>query len=139
MVSDTNRVPKNTDLAYCAGIVDGEGSITISMVSSGTYELRLDISNTDYGVLDYFQTTFGVGKVHFHSRPLRRVIYKYYAYGKKACFVLSLLLPYMRIKKTQAKLAIEFQNKLIGRKVSRKNRVLYHNKMKSLNHIWRLI
>ena len=48
-----------TDLAYCAGLMDGEGCITLTRDSESNYRLRIKITSTDYSVLEWLQGHFG--------------------------------------------------------------------------------
>ena len=42
-----------SDLAYCAGLFDGEGCITLTRDSESNYRLRVKITSTDYSVLEW--------------------------------------------------------------------------------------
>lgn len=103
------------DIAYIAGLFDGEGSINIfrkqNKSGSNSYYLEITITNTDFPVLNWLQSVLG-GRVDKtsnvklqSSRPLRR----WRASCKDAHRILLVLLPYLRVKKIQAELAIEFQ------------------------------
>lgn len=48
-----------SDLAYCAGLMDGEGCITLTRDSESNYRLRIKITSTDYSVLEWLQEHFG--------------------------------------------------------------------------------
>lgn len=132
---------KDTDLAYCAGILDGEGNIGISKKQKVYFQLHIDITNIDYAVLDFIKDILGVGTIRYHGRGAfnKQPIYRYSAYSKRAYLVLSVLLPYIHIKKAQALLGIEFQSKIIGKHQSLEKKIIYERRMKRLNHIWRLI
>jgi LAGLIDADG endonuclease len=104
------------DIAYIAGLFDGEGSINIfrkkNKSGSFSYYLEITITNTDFPVLSWLQSVLG-GRVDKTSniklqgsRPLRR----WRASCRDAHRILLTLLPYLRVKKTQAELAIEFQS-----------------------------
>ncbi|HKO24623.1 MAG TPA: hypothetical protein VJY65_07775, partial [Chloroflexota bacterium] len=69
------------------------------------------IGNTHRGVLDWVASTFG-GRVsdnaqRYSVRNLKT--WRWRATSNDACRVLDLMLPYLRIKSEQARLAIEFQ------------------------------
>ena len=54
------KFPKDTDRAYAAGILDGEGSICINKrVSTGTYYVSVRIGNTDLAMLCWLKGWWG--------------------------------------------------------------------------------
>jgi hypothetical protein len=120
-------MPTPTDthlLAYLAGIVDGEGCISIygdgrkSKQGVALFRMSLVIAMQHKPILDLFVETFGgkISLVHtnlaVHRTPYWRVPYMCH----KAARVLSLLRPYLRIKADQADLAIKFQMTRIRKK-----------------------
>jgi hypothetical protein len=104
------------DLAYIAGIVDGEGYIGIT--SDGkkgkrgqiNYRLRVTVTNTSEWLCRYLR--FYVEGSIVYLRPLndnRQPCWQWQVDYKKAGNFLKLIVPYMHIKKPQAELAIKFQ------------------------------
>ncbi len=98
------RIPNShTDLAYIAGIVDGEGSI--SRVK-GKKSWRICVYNTDLGLIDWL-VSFG-GK--FYVRPemtcgfkTKKTQYGWQVQRRVDVFeLLTAVLPYLRIKKQKA-------------------------------------
>jgi len=133
---------KDTDLAYIAGLLDGEGTISIAAGSKKWPALRVEIASTDYEVLHYAEQVLGVGKIHSQGQfhPLGgRPCFKYYIYCQKASDVLGLVLPYLHIKKQQAILGIKWQKNIVGRKQPGEVRKYYIDQMRALNHKWRLL
>ena len=55
----------NTDIAYLAGIIDGEGSIYIGNFSCNEitklpyYQTNMQVTNTDQKLIDWLHNTFG--------------------------------------------------------------------------------
>lgn len=111
-------------LAYMAGIVDGEGCISIygdgrkTVTGFPVYRLSLAIAMQNKPVLDLFVSNFG-GRIYMahknpnaHKSPYWRLPYMCH----KAARVISTLRPYLRIKTEQADLAIRFQSTRIRRK-----------------------
>lgn len=108
------------DLAYIAGLFDGEGSIAIRRravnPNTGTYghHLQVVITNTDLEVLEWVQSVLGSYLVT--SRQKRReewaATYAWGASTVQAASVLSTLLPFLRIKREPALVAIEFQRRV---------------------------
>jgi hypothetical protein len=120
-------MPLPTDthvLAYLAGIVDGEGCISIygdgrtNKEGRGTYRLSLAIAMQHKPVLELFVATFGgtIYLVHknlaVHTTPYWRIPYM----CNRAAQVIHHIRPYMRIKTEQADLAILFQTTRLRRK-----------------------
>lgn len=103
MVSDT-------DLAYMAGMIDGEGSIMISVSKKhGNLTSKLTVYNTNEPVIRWMSETFG-GSVFKVGRPLRlkhRQEWAWSTVGNPAVAILKQVMPYLKIKRTLAELAIE--------------------------------
>jgi len=104
------------NLAYAAGLLDGEGSIFIARVKtnknkSGLYfGLRIELGNTNEQAVRWMQCYFG-GSVYerYADIDTRRTLWAWHLRGQQALGFLRIILPYLRIKKPQAELAIEFQ------------------------------
>lgn len=113
------------ELAYAAGIIDGEGTIGIykhyaSKSKTGIPVLRLCLSvpQCDIRLPMWFKDRFGVGYVHEHGVPKlgRRVVWSWKAWGFKQCVpILEAIRPYLMLKRDRADIALEFarQNKYI--------------------------
>jgi hypothetical protein len=108
------------DLAYLAGLLDGEGSICIlKRVRNGRIRhwLEISIGNTDYEVLEWVRDTFGghlssnaqTNTEHSHK------VWRWRANTQEAAGILRDVTPYVRIKRAQVALAIEFQDHFSGR------------------------
>ncbi len=53
-----------TDAAYIAGLIDGEGTITLTRKHSNeNRQLAITVSNTERGLLDYVLEAVGAGKI----------------------------------------------------------------------------
>ena len=103
------------ETSYAAGFIDGEGSIGIYR-SGNTLSLTIQISNCSKDALDLFASLFG-GEVrkrpsswHEDKSPKWRPAYYWRLYGEKAANVIRHLSPYLREKKAQADLALEWQD-----------------------------
>lgn len=102
------------DLAYCAGVIDSDGCITIkrrrvktnSKWSAGAAVFVRQVTDEAVTLLQHL---FG-GKVRQHaaSTPGGRPLFQWYVDRAKAVAVATALLPYLRIKKRQAQILIEF-------------------------------
>ena len=106
-----------TTRAYLAGLVDGEGSITIRKTSrqrtnTHQYSLQLVIANTSLK-LSKWMSVLGIkgyiwNRNAINQNPKWRLSFTYHFNGKEARDLLWLLLPYLVIKPEQARLGINF-------------------------------
>lgn len=109
-----------TTLAYCAGLFDGEGCITIKRSNalthrrkSPTYVLSLCIEMADPRPIQAFCAAFGLQMHRNDSRHLRnparhRPLFVAQIGKVAGVRILKRLLPYLRGKREEALLAIEF-------------------------------
>lgn len=99
-------------LAYMAGFVDADGSIGIVTVSKIKRCIaKITVTNCNYEVMNIFSDQFG-GKIREknNKNPKWRTCYEWSLTNNKAKSVVEVLLPFLKIKKEQAKLVIELQN-----------------------------
>jgi len=101
---------KPTDLAWAAGIIDGEGTATIFHVpNNGQVVGVLSVGNTDPRMLVRLATLFG-GKVRW-KRPQKQGWREQYVWdlrNHQAAAACRLLLPYLVCKREQAELVVAF-------------------------------
>lgn len=109
-------------LAYAAGIIDGEGCVSIAKVNptkgnrrtTPGYELYVTVKSTDLELIAWLRSTFA-GNVtdHAHDKSRQVIGWKppatWRITSKQAADFLALMLPYLKIKHVIASLAIEFQ------------------------------
>lgn len=98
------------DLAYLAGIIDGEGSINISCNPKhgrNYYSLKLDITNTSDALMQWLEDKFRghIGTSYARSQN-RTNLHSWIVSGKQAQYLLYKVLPYLVIKTEQALLAL---------------------------------
>lgn len=111
------RVYLKTDLAYMAGLLDGEGHIGITLrknLRSG-HQLRIEITNTNEAFIKWILPRFDGHGAHRKDRwgdGNRKDSYVWYADNRKAIRLLKLLMPYLVLKKEQAQIAIDFQSSI---------------------------
>lgn len=110
-------------LGYIAGVIDGEGSISIIKASTKynfSYQLRLIVTNTDYRMLKWLKDTIGYGNVAERKRskykPNWSNVYVYAITANKAKDLLKAVYPYLVIKREQADIAIEFTKTILAQK-----------------------
>jgi hypothetical protein len=95
----TPKSIRELDAAYIAGLIDGEGTITLSRKHRNEYrQLAVSISNTERVLLEYVLKTVGAGKItrkrisQSHHTPS----YTYAIYNRQALHLLEQLQPYLK-------------------------------------------
>jgi hypothetical protein len=95
------------DLSWMAGFFDGEGHIEIAKYEHSPYgRLVASVTNMSRDVLTPF-LIFG-GRIFIAVKKSN--VWRWQAYGGEAKTLLERLLPYLRLKRDTAKVAIAFQN-----------------------------
>lgn len=105
------------DIAWLAGIIDGEGSIFIMKQGRKdrdrefNYILRVSVQSSDGIMAQECMKITGLGACFdaITAKENQSNTYKWQVSGKKAAHVLENILPYLRVKREQALSAIEFQ------------------------------
>lgn len=88
------------DLAYTAGLLDGEGCITGT--SNGTrHSLMVFISSSDMPILDWLQELYGGGFRNWNSNPKGRRVEKWIIPAASVTPFLKLMVPFLKIKRAQ--------------------------------------
>jgi len=114
---------RKTDLAYYAGLLDGEGSIKLAKVKDhkGKHKsivMTITISNNDRSVLDELLSVFGGSVLEVNRANAKgwaahwRPSFRWNRCGKSAAVVLTKLLPYLRIKRAHAEAALVYAETL---------------------------
>jgi len=131
------------ETAYLAGIVDGEGCVSIMKAKprnrsqNPCHILRITIANTNKDLIDWL-----VIKMGGCSRKSSRANYpshwkdswQWHIEGFKALELLCLVEPYLIIKKAQANIGIEFQTKKtpgMGRRGISQKEVLFRDSFRN--------
>jgi len=104
------------ELAYIAGLLDGEGCITIAAGFRNRnnpnwnpeYALHVSVSNQFLPALEYLKSATGLGSIH-HDRGHN---FKWQISCQQAAEFLKYLRPHLIIKAKQADIAIKFQSLL---------------------------
>lgn len=104
------------DLAYAAGIVDGEGCVSLtrcnrSDVASGYVNvLKVAVAMTTPSIPTWLHTTFGGSltkkKASYNNH---RDVYTWMVQSNQAQIFLEQLTPHLKLKAHQAKLGVQFQ------------------------------
>jgi hypothetical protein len=105
---------KKNSFIYVAGIIDGEGCLIVSKSDRGSYDNyygRIHVKNTDMRLMKWLVENFG-GNIHVNKPKSKKhsIAYSWYFSGNaksKEIFLLSIM-PYLIIKREQAKVLVEF-------------------------------
>ena len=125
---------EQTDLAYIAGIIDGEGNISLIAArvkrpvpksgparpeartaqydASGTrlrHFLGVGVGMTDELIPMMLKNAFGGSIYYYENRPGWKGIWRWLITSNKALAFLRAIQPYLRLKVAQAEIAIQFQ------------------------------
>jgi len=110
-------------IGWTAGIIDGEGSIGIAKMKRDTvrytYQARLTVSNSNLRALEKLQELWGgaIKPMRGNSRQKTwRPTFQWTLSGINMKKLLQRIIPYLKIKSEQAKLAIHTQERVGGRK-----------------------
>lgn len=98
-----------SDLAYCAGLIDGEGCISAAPIPRcpASYSVTLTVGMCDREGLDLLVAVFG-GEVRADRKltSTGKTLYRWSLSCRKAAAALRLLEPYLRVKRARAVWAI---------------------------------
>ena len=107
---------KKINLAWSAGIIDADGSIYISKTKATQrritprYIANLYVGNTSEYMVNELQRIFG-GSKSLDTRkdlPNSKPFWHWNLGPKATCLVLKQIVPFLRVKKDKAKIAINF-------------------------------
>ena len=106
------RKTVNTDAAYVAGLIDGEGCIHIEK-SRDTYRVRvtLGMSAPALPLLEEMKGRWG--GVLYQMRPETSrwaTAWSWYVWGDKAVALIEYVLPYLRLKRRQAEVGLAVES-----------------------------
>ncbi len=104
VLSRTVSTLSTADAAYIAGLLDGEGTVTlVRKHRNENHQLALSISNTDLELLRYVRESVGAGKITSKrtTRTHHTPSYTYAIYNRQALALLAQLTPYLRTYKSK--------------------------------------
>lgn len=119
---------KDTEIAYLAGLIDGEGCIYIGHTKQGKYgngyqwHSMLKITNCDEQLIIWLENIFGGSKDSRYrwtsKKKFTRPVYNWQATGPMLDYLLPLVKPYLIIKEKQCDVMIRYRltSKNIGSK-----------------------
>jgi hypothetical protein len=115
--------------AYLAGLIDGEGTITLSYKQKNAERhLAVTISNTEHELLLWTLKAIGAGKITSKKTYSTKHTpsYTYQVYNQQALSLLKQIVPYLKTsKKKRAKLVIDNYTKLTPRNGKYSEKLLY--------------
>lgn len=106
----------DTQAAYIAGLIDGEGWVGICTMSpnlkngnvSTTFVPRVQVEMTNEKTIEWLHKTVGFGFItRIRERKDRKPAWKYVIANRQASKLLQRILPFMITKREQAELLIE--------------------------------
>ncbi len=121
----------DTDWAYAAGLLDGEGCILIAKQRQGVkqffyYKVSIRITQNEYGmcILQWLKDTFGgcLCVCNKQSPKYKIPTYNWFISNSTSRPFLEGIHPYLKLKRAQAELALEFLNQTNRKKSSRRTR-----------------
>lgn len=123
-------------LSYLAGIIDGEGSISIEIQSQSIrwdrkcdyYSLRLLVINTNLPLLNWIQENFGGTIRQRPDVPNRRRCYRWNICSHNAAEILKACQPYMIVKKDHTEVFIKFAETMTKANVRLSDEMLSYRK-----------
>lgn len=114
---DVSQLTLSTEeLAYIAGLFDGEGTVTISSYRASRYGgtqrriLMVMLSSTDRSIIDCLRETFDGSLTITKAHNNNKEIYRWTLSARMAADFLYIVLPYLRIKREHAILGLEWQS-----------------------------
>lgn len=104
---------KTSKLAFLAGIIDGDGSISINIIRRDdwdgySFQPNISIGMTSRKLCKWVQQHFG-GNLYGYKPDIRQKVFHIRIYGKQSVTrILTDLLPYLLIKKQAAQTVLEY-------------------------------
>jgi hypothetical protein len=117
------------DLAYLAGIIDGEGTISVGYGRSPhsrnpTLTCRLSVGNTSRELIGWLETFGGRAYLGRTKMANAKPYWTWVLLGRPAMDLVARIAPYLRIKRAQAALAANVEALLLPRNGSNALRVI---------------
>lgn len=108
------------EIAYLAGIVDGEGSLVMGNYSCNKktgvphYHTSLEINNTGKELIDWLHKIFGGAVIAYtakqHAKNCRLQVFRWIANGDRLTHLCELILPYVTIKRRQVEIMLQMRD-----------------------------
>lgn len=108
------------EIAYFAGIIDGEGSLYIGNFSKNSktgkpyFQTVIQVTNTEENLINWLEKTFGGLKnkrtPKQHASNSRKQAYVWTATGNRLTHLCELILPYLTCKTRQCEILLEMRS-----------------------------
>jgi len=125
---------KSDKVAYIAGIIDGEGTLSIHKTPTG-YSPVIQIVNTNKELIEFIRKYLGGASFceikHKHRKREKNCYYLKIRKTKKVLELCKLFLPYLIVKREQAKILIEFCRAKLRGDLNKQKELYY--RIKKLN------
>jgi len=124
-----DRSWSETELAYFAGIVDGEGCFAMHRHTEDRFGAQLQIGNTDLLLMQWIQRHFD-GSLNLEKRrnAKHQDVWRWTASASDLDRILQGLIPYLITKKRQAELFVAYRATMNQRATSgRRSRGISHS------------
>lgn len=127
------------DAIYLAGFFDGEGCISI--INNGAYfQLKAFVTLTDLALLEWCARATGLGRIYKVSNgtECHAPQWQWHCAGEETKILAKEILPYLKLKRNQALLAVGFPiiyhgGKPIKHPLSRIGQAVAYTRMRELN------
>lgn len=137
-----------TTYSYLAGLIDGEGCISIRRCKQGKFvyfKPMIEVGMSDKKPIELLQKIFGNSGWYeiIPTGKTKLVIHKWRVTGTKCLPVLNAILPYLIVKRKQAIVVIKLVSRIFpkGRHFTPQTRITEYNartnlyrKMQNINH-----
>jgi len=103
------------ELAYTAGIIDGEGCIRLAKRGNTnglvSYYIGVEVGMTNKDIIYWLKDKYGGSITIRNSHGNRKTRYDWSLRTKMAVDFLKMIYPYLRVKKYNADIALRFQSR----------------------------
>ncbi|HEC75488.1 MAG TPA: hypothetical protein ENI26_14150 [Methylophaga aminisulfidivorans] len=132
------------DLAYLAGMLDGEGTFSIQRTKNNVYCPRMNVGNTDKAALEWLKSKFDghLRPADVPKEPHHKQVWVLQWRVLEMLELIPKLLLFLHIKKKQAEIVLEYISHFsmcitranIRTQEQLDHRIALFNEMRALNH-----
>ena len=107
MEAEIEKLIRMVNVAYCAGIVDGEGCLFVHRNPKIGTSIHLIVSMSDQAAVAFVQRTFNLGRVALQNRQ-GKLHYRWVVCSDNAAKAVREMLPFLKGKREQAELFLGY-------------------------------
>lgn len=102
-----------TDLAYFAGLLDGEGCFSLRNQGTHIFSCQVNIGNTDLRLLEWVKDRFG-GSINAEARknPKHKPVWRWCSDATTLADMLPAIIPHLIAKRDRAELMLVYRRTL---------------------------